>query len=455
MRSSALPQLDGGPPLVKIAASVAPRMAFAPIQILGAGLTGLSAAHHLGGDYELHERLGHVGGHAITLEQDGFRFDRTGHLLHLRDASIRSWIDRLLADRLVLVQRRSRVFSHGVYTRYPYQANTFGLPPQVAYECMTGYLKALAQQDQAATPKNFEEFCLKYFGEGFSRHFMIPYNSKLWGVHPRQITAEWCSRFVPQPKLDDVVAGAVGLNDRELGYNTEFVYPRLGIGELTTALAGDLELGPQLNSAPLGIDWRNKRLRFADREVPYRALITTAPLDALLQLLDDAPPEVRAAGGTLRCNPLYYLDVALDVPCGVDLHWAYVPEERFPFYRVGCYSHFSPDMAPEGKAGLYVELSSREAPEPKALRAQLAQGLVEMQIIQRPEQIRFAEIRRIDHAYVVYDHSYYAALEAIQPFLEDNAILSCGRYGGWNYSSMEDALIFGRDAARRARERLK
>jgi protoporphyrinogen oxidase len=283
---------------------------------------------------------------------------------------------------------------------------------------------------------------------------MIPYNSKLWGVHPRQITAEWCSRFVPQPKLDDVIAGSVGLNDRELGYNTEFVYPHQGIGELTSAMAEDLELPAQLSSAPVAIDWRSKRLRFADREVPYQALISTAPLDTLLKLLDDAPAEVRGAGGTLRCNPLYYLDVALDVPCGVDLHWAYVPEERFPFYRVGCYSHFSAAMAPEGKAGLYVELSSREAPDMKHLHGQLAAGLVEMRIIERAEQIRFAALRRIDHAYVVYDHSYYAALEAIHPFLEENGILSCGRYGGWNYSSMEDALIFGRDAAQRARERV-
>ena len=251
-----------------------------------------------------------------------------------------------------------------------------------------------------------------------------------------------------------MIAGSVGLNDRELGYNTEFVYPHQGIGELTSAMAEDLELPAQLSSAPVAIDWRRKRLRFADREVPYQALISTAPLDSLLKLLDDAPAEVRGAGGKLRCNPLYYLDVALDVPCGVDLHWAYVPEERFPFYRVGCYSHFSAAMAPEGKAGLYVELSSREAPDMKQLHGQLAAGLVEMNIIKQPEQIRFAALRRIDHAYVVYDHSYYAALEAIHPFLEENGILSCGRYGGWNYSSMEDALIFGRDAARRARERV-
>lgn len=429
-------------------------MTSTPVQILGAGLTGMSAGRHLGADFQIHERLGHAGGHAITRSRDGWRFDRTGHLLHLRDAAMRSWIEQLLPGRLLQVERRSRVFSHGVYTRYPYQANTFGLPAQVAYECLAGYLSARDAQDRAGEPATFEEFCLKYFGEGFSKHFMIPYNQKLWGVHPREITAEWCRRFVPRPALDDVLAGAVGLNDRELGYNANFLYPRHGIGELSAALERALPGPIRFEHAPTAVDWRERRIVFQDGAIPYSVLISTVPLDVLVGLLVDAPPAVTAAARRLVCNPLWYLDVALDVPCGVDLHWAYVPEERLPFYRVGCYSNFSPEMAPPGKAGLYVELASRETPDMPALLPVVAEGLIEMNIIARPDDIRFAEARRIDHAYVVFDRAYYDALEAIRPFLDAQGIISCGRYGAWTYSSMEDALLAGRDAAQRAREML-
>jgi protoporphyrinogen oxidase len=283
---------------------------------------------------------------------------------------------------------------------------------------------------------------------------MIPYNSKLWGAHPRDITAAWCSRFVPLPKLEDVLAGAVGLNDRELGYNTDFLYPARGIGELTTALAKDLLPNIAFQHAPKAIDNRRQRLIFDDGEVPYEALISTAPLDTLLALLLDAPAQVREAASRLRCNPLYYLDVALDRPVG-PLHWVYVPEERYPFYRVGCYSNFSAEMAPPGKSNLYVELASRQAPDLAVLLPEVAAGLREMKLIDRPEDILFAELRRIDHAYVVFDHAYYASLEAIKPFLLEQRIVSAGRYGGWNYSSMEDALMFGRQAAADARELLR
>ena len=415
---------------------------------------GLSAAHHLDAPYVVHERQPGPGGHVVTVEEDGFRFDRTGHLLHLRRPDVREWVTELLGDQLLEVERNSRVFSHGRYTRYPYQANTYGLPPEIAFECLRTFLEAAEVMDTVPEPATFEEFCLKHFGTGFSEHFMIPYNGKLWGVHPREITADWCTRFVPLPDRDDVLAGAVGLNDRELGYNAVFSYPRLGIGQLSSALAEGVADHVQYSSAPTAVDWRRRCLRFGDEEVPFEVLISTVPLDRLLDLMVDLPEDVAAARGKLRCTSLQYLDVALDVPCGVDLHWAYVPEPRFPFYRVGCYSNFSADMAPEGCSNLYVELASRDVQDLDALLPEVAAGLVEMGIISSPSDIRFARLRRLEHAYVLYDHGYAESLDRIRPFLDRNGIISTGRYGGWNYSSMEDALVFGIDAARGAEKQL-
>jgi protoporphyrinogen oxidase len=397
-----------------------------PVAILGAGLTGMSTSHHLGRAgvaHRLFERLAVAGGHAITVEEEGYRFDRTGHLLHLRDADLRAMVLGLIGDDYVEIERRSRIFSQGVYTRYPFQANTFGLPPDIAYECLDGFVRAYFTKPHTP-PSNFEEFCLQHFGEGISRHFMIPL-----------------------PKLEDVLAGAVGKNDRELGYNARFVYPRLGIGVLAEAMEKRLPTRLELSRSPTSIDYVARELHFEDEIVPYDSLVSTAPLPKLIELLRDAPLEVVSAAKRLRCTHLYYLDVALDGPCGEPLHWVYVPEEKYPFYRVGCYSNFSSAMAPEGKANLYVELADRQAPDLSVLLPRVAEGLVEMRLIDSPTQIRFARVRRIDHAYVIFDHHYFPALEVILPFLEKHRIVSAGRYGGWNYSSMEDALRFGREAA--------
>src|SRR4051812_521434 len=155
------------------------------VAILGAGLTGLSAAIELGKlgvSYRIFEKLAQPGGHAVTIEDNGFRFDRTGHLLHLKSEALRAEVLDWIGPDHLQIRRRSVIWSNGVYTRYPFQANTFGLPPEVAYDCLQGFLTAqLAKAANAlAEPTNFEEFCLQHFGEGISRHFMIPYNSRLW-----------------------------------------------------------------------------------------------------------------------------------------------------------------------------------------------------------------------------------------------------------------------------------
>jgi protoporphyrinogen oxidase len=418
-----------------------------PVVILGGGLTGLSAGlecERRSITYRVLEKSDRVGGHAVTTEENGYRFDRTGHLLHLRSEALKNEVLDWLEGDCVSIERRSVVFSHGATTRYPFQSNTLGLPPEVAYECLMGFLSTLSAPKPGA-PRNFEEFCLAHFGPGFSRHFMLPYNTKLWGVPAREITPAWCQRFVPIPKLEDVIAGAVGLADRKLGYNANFLYPRRGIGALPTALARRVK-NVTLSRAPRQILGATRELVFEHERIGYDALISTAPLPTLLSLFDRLPAEVEAARGKLRCTPLYYLDIALDCPVKTDFHWAYVPEEKYPFYRVGCYSHFSPQMAPAGKANLYVELATREPPELESTLDEVGRGLVEMGVIDNPSQLAFARLRRLDHAYVIYDHDYEASLGVIRPFLESMRVISTGRYGGWNYSSMEDALLFGREA---------
>ena len=422
-----------------------------PIAILGAGLTGLSASLELlksNVQHRLFEREAVAGGHAVTLSERGFRFDRTGHLLHLRDPKMQALATELLpAEQYRKLQRKSAVFSHGVYTRYPFQANTFGLPAEVAYECLAGFIRAHFAADKAE-PKSFEEFCLLHFGEGICRHFMLPYNARLWGVPPSEVTSEWCQRFVPLPKLEDVLRGAVGASPPELGYNANFWYPEQGIGTFSDALAARTAV--ELSRVPQRIDLGARSLVFKDEEVPFDVLVSTIPLPTLLRLLSSVPEPVLAAASKLRSTHLHYFDLALNVPNPNPYHWVYVPETKYTFYRVGCYSHFSDKLAPPGKSSLYVELADRRAPNPERALEGILPGLRELGLLKSERDIAFWRLRTIDYAYVIYDHDYRAALDVIEPFLAEQRIISSGRYGAWNYSSMEDALLMGQRAARDA-----
>jgi protoporphyrinogen oxidase len=417
------------------------------VVILGGGLTGISAALHLRRPWVLFEREPQLGGLAVTRERDGYFFDRTGHWLHLRDDGMQQLVAETLPGQMTVVERRARIFSHGATTLYPFQANLYGLPPEIIKECLLGVIEAkLAPTGNE--PKNFEAYCLRHFGAGIARHFMIPYNERLWGVSPREITAAWCSRFVPLPRIEQVVAGAVGANAGTLGYNATFSYPRHGgIESLSRALAARLDSAKVHTRSGLDqLDYQRREVVVGGERVPYAAVVATMPLSELLARMPGLPKPIERRASQLRCTTLRYLDLATRTPPRADWHWVYVPEKRFPFYRVGIYSNAVASMAPPGGGSFYVELADRGPVTEETVRASV-QGLAEMGAIGSPADVLFADSRVIEYAYVVFDDNYYAATSEIFAFLESHAIFPRGRYGSWTYNAMEDALIAGRDVA--------
>jgi protoporphyrinogen oxidase len=421
----------------------------ARVVILGGGLTGISTAVHLKRPWLLLEKEDRLGGHARTDVTRGFHFDKTGHWLHLRDPYTKQLIAELLPNQMVQVARRARIFSHGVLTRFPFQANLHGLPPEVNAECLLGFIDAQMHPSTAA-PANFEEFCIQKFGLGISKHFMIPYNHKLWGVHPREITSAWCSRFVPIPKLDDVVRGAVGDVPPELGYNISFLYPEQGgIETMTRALISRMSGGEIITGAnPEAIDLDARTLTVGGETIHWGALVATIPLPELVRRLVAPPREIEEAAAKLRCTVVRYLNVATKTKPNADFHWIYVPEEKYPFYRVGIYSNAVPSMAPAGHGSLYVELSDR-GPPPSVDRIlpEVAQALAAAGAINSADDVLFAELKELKYAYVVFDDHYYGAVDLITRYLESKSVHPRGRYGSWVYNAMEDCILAGREVA--------
>jgi protoporphyrinogen oxidase len=142
-----------------------------------------------------------------------------------------------------------------------------------------------------------------------------------------------------------------------------------------------------------------------------------------------------------------YLNVGTRRPPPADYHWIYVPEEKYPFYRVGIYSNALPAMAPHGNGSLYVELSERGALNRDALVRDVAAGLTAAGALASPDDLLFADLHELQYAYVVFDDNYYAATETIRAWLERHDIYPRGRYGSWTYNSMEDCILAGREVA--------
>jgi protoporphyrinogen oxidase len=433
-----------------------------PVVILGGGLAGLSTAVFLQRPWLLVERAERTGGLTRTdVIHGGFHFDPTGHWLHLRDPEMVALVTgQWLPGALVTIARRAAVFSHGVFTRFPYQVNTHGLPPEVVAENLLGFVEATlgeaGRELRSREPRNFEEFILRHLGTGFARNFMVPYNTKLWTVPPSRLSAAWCGRFVPKPSLREVIEGALGLGGDQLGYNATFVYPRSGgIEALPRALAARARGGEiRLRTAPTAIDWRGRTVTLDSGQTQrFAALVSTIALTELVALLArgtaGVPDAVRAAAARLRATTVTYVRVGVRGRNRQPWHWVYLPEPEFQSYRIGSPSAVHPPLAPAGSCSFYVEYSHHGERTRAACEAAAVEDLLRSQMIHAREDVLFAEAVEIPHAYVLYDDAYGPAKKEVVDFLEGVGIHTAGRYGRWEYSSMEDALLAGRACAER------
>jgi len=425
------------------------------VVILGAGLTGLSTAYHLerlGTDYSVYEKEPRVGGLCRSEVIQGFTFDYAGHLLHFRDEYARDLVLRLLGENLVKKERNSSIYSKGVYSRYPFQSNLYGLPLSTKLDCLIGLARAKARKPEGES-QDFEAWVYSNFGAGIARHFLIPYNSKLWRTNLNQITPDWTGRFVPQVTLREALRGAFRGRGGEKGYNVLFYYPKAGgIEALPLSLASGLK-GINLGREAFRIDWKRRRLEFADgSKEEYAVLVTSIPLPELVRILDEAPRWLYEKGRLLRWVGVIEVNLGIERPRISDKHWLYVPEAEFVFYRVGFPMNFSASVVPAGKGSIYAEVSYREqVADTEELVARVIQDLYEMGVLSRTDKVCLAKALDLKYAYVLYDHNYGEARGELLSWLESQHIYSIGRFGGWKYSTMEDAILEGKEIAEQVR----
>ncbi|MBI5554958.1 MAG: FAD-dependent oxidoreductase [Elusimicrobia bacterium] len=428
------------------------------VVILGAGLAGLSCARHLPQDldYGIYEKETSVGGLCRTVAQDGFLFDYTGHLLHLRHQKITSLILSLLKNNLSRINRHSWIYSHQTYSRYPFQANTYGLPAAVIKECVLGFIEArLKDRYNKKDEPDFYSWVIKHFGAGIGRHFMFGYNEKLWTVPVKKLSAEWIGRYVPDPSLAEVITGAFLDQAGRVGYNANFWYPKHhGIQALPQALAGTLK-NINLQETAQQLYWQERLIRFSSgREVKYERLVSSLSLADLMKISVDLPAAIKKEAVQLRFNEVLNINIGVKPALGSAKHWIYFPEKQYPFYRVGYNSNFSQYNHPAGTSSLYLEVASPAG----SLVAQNKQQtdrvvnnclskLKQIGILKSNSQLSTLNVLKISPAYCIYDFNRGKSVRIIRKFLAKQGIYSIGRYGAWEYSAMEDALEWGRKTA--------
>ena len=114
---------------------------------------------------------------------------------------------------------------------------------------------------------------------------------------------------------------------------------------------------------------------------------------------------------------------------------------------MGSPSEVNPRLAPPGQRSFSVEFSHRGPVDPGPLTAHAVESLHELGLLDKG-RVRLLRSRTIPVAYVLFDRDHAAARERVIAHLLEHGVQIAGRYANWEYSSMEDAILSGRRAAR-------
>jgi len=393
------------------------------------------------------------------IDEQGFTWDRGGHVVFSHFGEFDRLLHEMLGDDLLWHERSSYVSVAGRFIPYPFQNNLHRLPPEDALECILDLVSAQTSlRPQEAS--NLADWMSATFGEGIVRRFMRPYNEKVWATPLHAMSAGWVSERVSVVDWRRALeALARREDDPGWGPNSRFAFPRRGgTGEIFRRLAE--RVGAErirFGGAVVSVDADRREVLLARGErVGYDWLVWTGPLDELVGA-GRVPTSVGNALVQLKHTSVTVVGLGYEAPVSDDRSWLYFPDPAVPFYRLTNFAKYSPENVPGGNTDRYcsymAEVSRPSAappPDTAALVARVDACIRDLGLVPARARVASTHVDDIAYAYPIPTTGRDGALAVIQPWLERNRILARGRFGSWRYEegNMDHAVKMGIDAAR-------
>ena len=245
------------------------------IVIIGAGPAGITAAIELlknnNHDYDVTilEETQAIGGISQTVKYKGNRMDIGGHRFFSKSDEVMKWWsdlmpvqgqpsfdDKMLGrekplepggpdpeqdDNVMLVRTRvSRIYYKKKFFDYPVKMSASTIKNMGFGTTMASGFSYLKSAMFKKEESSLENFYINRFGKKLYSMFFEGYTEKLWGRHPRDISADWGSQRVKglsiRAVLKDMFSKTFGGKKKNKEVETslieQFWYPKYGPGQL-------------------------------------------------------------------------------------------------------------------------------------------------------------------------------------------------------------------------------
>jgi protoporphyrinogen oxidase len=496
--------------------------------IIGAGPAGLTAALELQRHSDVHpivlEATGEIGGISRTVRYKGNRMDIGGHRFFSKSDRVMEWwlevmpaattdgagsaipisyqnkqrtiqagerdLDPESNDLVMLVRpRKSRIYFLRKFFDYPIKLTPetlrgLGLPRTVK----VGFSYLRARFFPRKPEASLEDFIVNRFGKQLYGLFFESYTEKVWGVHPRHISAEWGAQRIKGLSLTSAVkhfvkqafsgkkkgSGDVSQKGVETSLIERFLYPKFGPGQLWEHVAslvqsngGELHMRTRVTelrvegnriSEVVAVDSEGKTHVFQSDYV-----VSTMPIQHLIRSLAAGATPVPAEVKDVSEGLIYrdFITVGLLVnkllvtePDGSPLKdtWIYIQEPDVTVGRLQIFNNWSPWMvADRSKMWIGLEYFCNDTDPLWKMQDEdikkFAVAEMEKIGILKASDVLDGHVVRVPKTYPAY-FGTYDRFDVIQKFTDrfENLFL-VGRNGMHKYNNQDHSMLTAMAAA--------
>jgi len=401
------------------------------VAVLGGGLSGLVCLFELqkrGIDTFLLEAESRIGGLAKTAIVNGYVYDlHGGHVFNSRYEGIRDWVFALcpkrnweFSERLAKIAYGDRLIS------YPFELALWQLPIEDVVDCIAD----LAKSQNGHEPDTFDEWLTWTFGKSIVEKYLLPYNCKIWRYDLSKVSSHWVQGKMPIPTIREVLYSVLSRSSGESKMpHSSYYYPKSGgIQSLIDAIAAPYSDCITTGTAVRRIE-KKKHNWLINGDHSATHIISTIPVNRLIQSLEDAPDDVRKAATDLKYNSLTTVLCSRSKPAG--LSWLYLPSPEYSCHRIVYQGELSTGCcASNCSSAIYEATCSTSAEE--VLKNIKSEGSF--------SQIDYDKIlstSNTKYAYPIYDLCFENNIGIINSWLDKIGIRRCGRFAEWRYYNMD------------------
>lgn len=480
------------------------------VVIIGAGPAGLTAALELlesEKDFEvlLVEETNAIGGISRTVNHNGNRMDIGGHRFFSKVSRVREWWEKILplqgapafddkklgrkidvsesgpdpekSDDVMLKRNRvSRIFYRQKFFDYPVKMNFRTIRNMGFFTTICAGFSYIASCARKLPETSLENFYINRFGKKLYSMFFEGYTEKLWGRHPREISADWGAQRVKGLSIAAVIKDIFSkllpkkYRKTETSLIEEFFYPKFGPGELWELVAEKIQKAGGkilMNSKAVKIKRSGEKIESlfiknpdgSEAQISADIFISSMPLKDFVESLNDVPKEVQEIAAGLPYRDFVTVGILVEklnlknktkfktLSNMIPDCWIYVQDTGVRLGRIQIFNNWSPYMVREVEKHVWLGLEyfCTEGDDCWKMSSEewknLAAGeLVKIGMINSADEVLDFHVERVKKAYPAYFDTYAQMPDLVQ-FLNGIENLYCvGRNGQHRYNNMDHSM---------------